>query len=427
VRRKIVFSLAGFLLMLGLVVFGYKRLVSQGDAGYVIVGIGDYALETSLYVTVVALIFAFVLLYALIRLMFGAARLPKAMQRRGAEQATKRSQEALISGLLQTAEGNWEKAERNLIRHAADSGVPLINYLTAARAAHSRGAQEQREEYLRLAQKTMPGAELAIGLTRAELQLSTKQFEQALESLTELNRLAPGHAAVLRLFHQVYAQTENWEALHGLMPSLRSNKVLMEAEIKLLETETYSRLLKQRADTRDPAALREIWRHIPPHIRELTGIETLYFAAMIDAGAGVEVEEGVRLALGQDWDETLLVLYGCIQTPDTEKQLQSAEAWLAPHPDDPVLLRVLGKFALRLRQTDKARHYLQRSLDEEPSVEAYRLMADLLFAEKDFAAAGEFYRKGLLLASKEVVAQIEQNADHETDIAEPEENLAVQA
>jgi HemY protein len=427
VRRKIVFSLAGFFLIFGLVVYGYKRLVSQGDAGYVIIGIGNWALESSLYVTVVALVFAFILLYVLIRLLFGAARLPKAIKKRGSELATKRSQEALISGLLQTAEGNWEKAERNLIRHAADSGVPLINYLTAARAAHSRGAQEQREEYLKLAQKSMPGAELAIGLTRAELQLSTRQFEEALESLTELNRLAPGHAAVLRLFHQVYAQTENWEALHGLMPTLRSNKILMEAEIKLLETETYSALLKQRAETRDPAALREIWRHIPPHIRELTGIETLYFAAMIEAGAGAEVEEGVRLALGQDWSETLLVLYGCIQVADTERQLQNAEAWLAPHPDDPVLLRVLGKLAMRARQTEKARHYLQRSLDEEPSVEAYRLMADLLFAEKDFATAGEFYRKGLLLASKEVVAQIEQNHDSEYALPQIEESLAAQA
>lgn len=426
-RRKIVFSLAGFFLVLGVVVYAYKRLSAQGDAGYIIIGIGDWVLESSLYVAVVALAFSFVLLYVGIRLMSRAARLPKALKTRGAQQATKRSQEALISGLLQTAEGNWEKAERNLIRHAADSGVPLINYLTAARAAHSRGAQEQRDEYLKLAQKTMPGAELAIGLTRAELQLSTRQFEQALESLTELNRMAPGHAAVLRLMHQVFAQTENWEALHGLMPTLRSNKVLMEAEIKLLETETYSALLKQRAETRDAAALREIWRHIPQHIRELTGIETLYFAAMIEAGAGAEVEEGVRLALGQDWNETLLVLYGCIQMADTERQLQSAEAWLAPHPDDAVLLRVLGKLALRIRQAEKARHYLQRSLNEEPSVEAYRLMADLLFAEKDFATAGEFYRKGLLLASNEVVAQIEQNHDNESPLAEVAEGLAAEA
>lgn len=207
-RRKFVFSLTGFLLVLVIVWYGHHRLAEQGDAGYVIIGIGHWALETSLYVMAVALIAAFAALYASIRLAFGAARLPKTLKQRSDEQRSKRSQEALLSGLIETAEGNWEKAERNLIRHAADSGLPLLNYLTAARAAHSRGAHEQRDEYLKLAHQTMPQAELAVGLTRAELQLSTRQFNEALESLTQLDRIAPSHASVLRLMHQAYAQME---------------------------------------------------------------------------------------------------------------------------------------------------------------------------------------------------------------------------
>jgi HemY protein len=423
VKRKILFSLAAFFLVLGFVWYGHHRLAQSGDAGYVIIGIGQWALETSLYVMTVALIAAFAALYASIRLAFGAARLPKTLKQRSDEQRSRRSQEALLSGLIETAEGNWEKAERNLIRHAADSGLPLLNYLTAARAAHSRGAHEQRDEYLKLAHQTMPQAELAVGLTRAELQLSTRQFNEALESLTQLDRIAPSHASVLRLMHQAYAQMEDWEALHRLMPALHKNKVLMEAEIRLLETETYSALLKRKAETRDAAVLREMWRHVPEHVRTMTGIETLYFAAMIEAGAGAEVEEDLRLAIGRDWSETLLVMYGCIQMADTEKQIHHAETWLGLHPNDAVLLRMLGKLALRIGQTEKAAAYLQHSLAEEPSVEACKLMGDLLYAKKDFAAAGDYYRKGMMLASNEVVAQIEQNPDGEPDqpeAAEPE-------
>lgn len=426
-RRKIVFSLAALFLIVGLVIFVYHRLAAQGNAGYVIIGLDRWVLETSLYVTVVTLAAAFLLFYFLIRLAARTLRLPQALKQRGSAQRSKRSQDALIAGLLETAEGNWEKAERNLIRHAADSGIPLINYLTAARAAHSRGAHEQRDEYLKLAHESMPQAELAVGLTRAELQLSTRQFREALESLTHLNRIAPSHAAVLRLMHQAYAQTEDWEALHQLIPALHNGKVLMEAEIKLLETETYSALLKRKSEIRDAAALRELWGHIPQHIRELTGIETLYCAAMIEAGAGAEVEETLRLALGRDWNETLLVLYGCIQMADTEKQLRNAETWLALHPGDAVLLRVLGKLALRIGQKDKAEDYLQRSLDAEPSVEAYRLMGDLLFEQKDYAAASRYYRGGLMCASHEVVAQIDRNPDGEPDFAETEDTAMAEA
>lgn len=414
-KRKLIFSLAAVLLVIGLVVVGYRWLAAQGNAGYAIIGLNDWVLETSLYVMVVALAVAFGALYLAIRLISRAAELPKALKRRGSEERGKRSQEALLAGLLETAEGNWEKAERNLIRHAADSGIPLINYLTAARAAHSRGAHEQRDEYLKLAHDSTPQAELAVSLTRAELQLSTQQYNEALASLEHLHRIAPGHAAVLRLTHQAYARMEDWEALRRLLPALHKNKVLMEAEIKLLETETYSALLKRRAEARDPQPLRELWGQIPQHVRELAGIESLYCAAMIEAGAGVEVEETLRLALGRDWNATLLVLYGCIEMADTERQLRQAEAWLSPHPRDAVLLRVLGKLALRLRQTDRARDYLQRSLEVEASVEAYQLIGDLFHAQKDHATASRFYRNGLVLASNGVVAQIERHPDAEAE------------
>lgn len=385
------------------------RVLTAGDAGYVIIGYDRWVLESSLLVMLLTLIVAFVLFYILVRIVLKAMSLPKTIRKRGGELRSKRSQEALIAGLIETAEGNWEKAERNLIRHAADSGAPLINYLTAARAAHARGAVEQRDEYLNLAREVAPESELAVELTRAELHLSNKQFEEALESLTHLNRIAPSHAAVLRLTHQAYAQMENWEGLRRLLPDLHRNKVLMEAEVKLLETETYSALLRQKSETRDVTALREIWATIPDHIRSSTGIQALYFAAMIEAGAGEEIEDELRRALGEEWDETLLVLYGCIELSDREKQLQHAESWLGPHPNDAVLFTVLGKLAIRNKLWTKAKDYLEKSLAVEPSVEAYQLLGDVLHRQNDFAAACHYYRSGLMFASREVVAQIEQN------------------
>lgn len=399
------------MLALVAVVVAYRWLAAHGSAGYVIVGIGPWVLETSLYVVAVATLAVFIALYIVLRLVARAASLPKALKQRGDQQRFRRSQEALVTGLLETAVGNWEKAERSLIRHAADSGTPLINYLTAAKAAHARGAPEQREEYLRLAHQSAPSAELAVAITRAELQLSTRQFDEALESLTQLNRMAPGHAVVLRLMHQLYAQMGDFDALHHLIPSLAKNKVLSDAEIRRLETQTYTVLLQRKAEIRDPVGLREVWARIPQPVRELTRIESLYCAAMIESGAGVEVEETLRLALGRDWDQTLLVLYGCIPLADTEAHLRHVEEWLNLHPNDPVLLRVLGKLALRNKDRDKARDYLRRSLEAGPSVEAYQLMGDLLHAQKDYAAASDSFRKGMLLASSGAVAEIEEAAE----------------
>ena len=411
--RRAFFLLIGFLVALGAAFLALRYLATHGGSGYVIVGIGQWSVETTLLLTSVVLALSFLLLYFAIRIVITAVNLPKTLRTRSHEQRSKRSQEALLAGLIESAEGNWEKAEKQLIRHAANSGVPLINYLTAARAAQSRGALEQRDEYLKLAQESMPEAELAIGLTRAELQLSNQQFEEALENLTELDKIAPSHAAILKLKHQAFARAEDWEGLSGLIPSLHANKVLLEAEIKLLETETYSALIRQKSETRDAIALRNLWLEVPAHIQRSSGIQQLYYAAMIEAGAEVEIEPLVRQALSSEWSETLLVLYGCIHMPDTDQQLGTAEGWLAAHSNDAILLRVLGKLSLRANHLEKAKAYLKSSLSAEPSVEAYQLMGDVLLKQGDPVNACQFFRNGLLFASNEVVSMIEQNPEAE--------------
>jgi len=408
--KRLTYLLVGLAVGIGAVYFLLRQLLAHGDPGYVVIGMGHWSAETSLLVAIAVLVFTFFLFYLTIRLVVTTLSLPRLIKRRGQEKRNLRSQQALIDGLLESAEGNWESAEKHLIRHAANSGVPLINYLTAARAAHFRGALDQRDEYLKLAHESMPDAELAIGLTKAELQLSHQQFEEALENLTELEKIAPSHAAVLKLKHQAYSQAEDWEGIRRIIPQLHANKVMMEAEIKLLETETYSALLRQRAASHDAQGLRDLWKDMPAHIRKLAGIEQLYFAAMIESGAGAEIEPQLRQALSRDWGETLLVLYGCIALPDPRQQLaQAEESWLPSHRQDAILLRVLGKLAVRAEYTDKALQYLESSLGIEPSVEAYQLMGDLMLQQGDSARACEYFRNGLLFASNEAVAQVEQD------------------
>lgn len=425
--RKLAFRVLLIALVAGALAGGVYTLLSQmSDPGYLIAGYGSWVLETSLLVAAAALLITFVLFYLLLRTLILTLRLPKILKQRGAAKRAQRSQDALIIGLVESAQGNWEKAEKTLIRHAANSGVPLVHYLTAARAAASRGASKLRDEYLEIAAKSMPDAELAIGLTRAELLLSENQFEEALNSLSHLNRIAPSHAVVLKLLHRVYAQLGDWESLHALIPALQSGKVLMEAEIKLLETETYSALLRQKSQSRDAESLKDLWNHIPKHIRKSIGVQTLYFAAMIEAGAGLEIESGLRAALSTQWEQTLVVLYGCIDLTGqaAADQLQFAEAWLKLHPSDTVLLRVLGKLCIRNLLDEKAETYLSESIRVEPSVEAFHLLGDLHSRRGDKDRASNCYRQGLLLASSEVVKQIEQNPEGE---AQPESLVAEKA
>lgn len=385
----------------------HSWLVQQNDPGYVLIGFGHWSLETSLTVFTVAQVIGFFLLYSFFRLLGVLIRMPTQFAKRRRSIKFNRSQEALIAGLFDAADGNWERAEKILIKHAAHSGAPLLHYLTAARAAQSRGALDKRDEYLQKASEQSPDTNLTVGLTQAELHLSEQQFEQALETLGKLHSINPGHARVLKMMHQAYQHLGDWEGLSKLLPSLQQHKVLMETEVKLLETETFSRLLKQSITQNDQQATQACWEGIPAHIKSLPGIANIYFAAMIAVGAGASVEAAMLKQLGRHWDDTLLVLVSNIEAEDVAKQLQSIEQWLAVYPGNAVLLRVLGKLALKAAQMEKAEQYLLKSLNIEASVATYQLLGEVLFAKGDKDKACDYFKRGMELASDEVISRVE--------------------
>ncbi len=382
-------------------------LSANDDPGYVLLGFAGWSAEMTMVVFAIIQIVSFSILYLFFRALGWMMRLPTKMKTTRKAVRFNRSQEALIAGLVDSAAGNWESAERTLIKHASSSGSPLLHYLTAARAAQSRGAIDKRDEYLSKAADQSSGTDLATELTKAELHLSEKQFEQAVETLTKLNSLNPSHGTVLKLLHQAYHQVENWEGLLKLIPSLYKNKVLMEAEIKLLETQTYSRLLKQVSAKKDSSELKILWDSIPPHIQNLPDIFNIYFAAMINAGAGEEIQPLLIKKLSEHWSETLLIIFSNIETQNATEQLAIAERWLPSYPDNAVLLRVLGKISMRCQNTEKAMKYLSRSIDREPSVAAYQMLGDLFFELNDKDKASKCYKYGLELAASEVALNAE--------------------
>ena len=405
--KNIVYSLIALFVAVGAAFFFRETLVEQGGPGYVLISYGTWSAETSLFVFVALALICFSVLNIALKILRGVFGLTGLLKSPGGDRKSIRSQQALVKGLIDSANGNWAKAEKGLIKHAANSGTALVHYLVAAKAAQAQGAFDTRDKYLGLAYESTPGSQFTVGLAQVEMQLSNNQFEEALESLSALNSIAPTHATVLKLLHQTYEALEDWESIRNLIPSLHKNKVLMEAEIKRIETDTYTALLKNKAELGDANKLSALWESMPPYIKSVSNLQSLYFSAMIQAGSGLEIEETVREALKKGWSDTVVVLYGCIKMENSSKQLRLAEKWLKKRPNDNVLLRVLGKLSLRSESLEKAENYLGSSIAIEPTVEAYQLLGDLMLQKNDKDRASDHYRQGLTLASEKIVKNID--------------------
>lgn len=373
-------------------------LILRQDPGYVLISYGQWSVESSLALLLLVIVVTFTVLYYAIRAIKGVVMLPARVRGWQERRRVRKAHSALSRGLLEMAEGRWDSAETTLIKSAPNSDNQLLHYLAAARAAQRQGAPQRRDHYLYLAHKSMPNADVAVGLTQAELQLAHHQMEQALATLTHLRSLAPRHPYVLRMLMKLYRELRDWEHLRDLLPELRKRNVLKDEEARQLELQVYGELLEQAAAKNDPAALDEAWGSTPKRLRQEETLLLAYVRHLMARGADERAEPLVREALKRQWSDELVYVYGLLQVSDPNRQLATAEGWLKTHGKNPVLLLTLGRLCLRNRLWGKARVYFESSIGSGPRPETYKELGTLLeqLGEKD--AAMDCFRRGMILA-----------------------------
>jgi HemY protein len=381
--------------MIALVVAVAVALLALPDPGYVLIGYGDWSLETTLLVLLAVLAG----LYLVLRFLAGLRRLPRRVSQWRRLRRERRARNALNRGLIELAEGQWVAAEKRLVRHAATSDNALITYLAAARAAQRQGAHDRRDHYLRLAHGSMPEADVAVGLSQAELQMAHGQTEQALATLRHLRQIAPRQAYVLKLLMKLYQQLQDWRGLRELLPELRRRKVISEQEQTQMSLEIHQALLEQAARRGDLEALRELWNGLPRALHQNESLLVTYVLQLQRHGLVDEIQGLLRQVLRKRWSQRLVYLYGQLEGGDVARRLDEAEGWLRDHEKDPVLLLTLGRLCLANRLWGKARAYLEASIQLAPTVETCQLLGALLeqLGEPDKAMA--CYRQGMGLAA----------------------------
>ncbi|MGE0621789.1 MAG: heme biosynthesis HemY N-terminal domain-containing protein [Pseudomonadales bacterium] len=378
-------KLGVLLVIVAVVLGGLVGTLVVRDPGYVLVSYGDMAVETSLWFALIAL----AVLYLSVRLVLwilsrsgeGTGRFGSWLKTRKVRQARQQT----VQGLLLMAEGQWADARKILVASAREVGTPLINYLSAARAAHELGDAAGRDELLRRAHESTPGSRFAVGLTQAELQMDGGQWEQSLATLLQLKSNAPRHPQVLSMLCQTYRQLADWQALIELLPEVKKRRIFDDAAFEALQREAWTGRLKQAG-----ADAAGVWADLPKELKRQGDLVAVYASALISGGAAEAAEGAVRGALQQGWNDDLVTLYGQIVGPDPNRQMLTAESWLKERPNDPQLLLALGRISLMNGEWAKAREYFETSLRLQRSAQVYGELGRLCVALGDSDRGGEY-------------------------------------
>ncbi|MGE8325167.1 heme biosynthesis protein HemY [Pseudomonas urmiensis] len=378
-------------------------------SGYVLIAYGSFRYQSGLWAALgalVGIVLAVWLLRYLIGLVLTSSGVVNPWSRRNRR---RRTRIAVEQGQLDLAEGRWASAQRHLHRAAEAERQPLLYYLGAARAANELGRSEDSDNLLERALERQPQAELAIALTHAQLQMDRGEADGALETLLAMHERHPHNGQVLRLLQRLYLQRGDWPALIRLLPELRKGKVLPANELAELEQRAWGQnlnLATTRGEDSQSArqALERAWQQLTSAQRQEPQLVLAYAEQLRQVGAQGEAEQVLRAALKRQYESHLARLYGLVRGEDPARQLQTAEAWLKDHPQDPSLLLTLGRLSLQNRLWGKARDYLESSLRLERNPETCAELARLLAGLGEIERSNQLFQEGLGLLDERLLA-----------------------
>jgi len=372
-------------------------LLAIADRGYVLIQVWNYTIESTVVTWLVVLALVFTGLHYSIRVLGQFFRVPRDMRNWREQRRQQKANQSLLQGLVKLAEGDWRAAEKQVLRYSSDSRAPMLNYLTAARAAHELHANERRDHYLQLAGQHAQDKDIGVKLTQAELHMSRNQMEQALASLRVLQQADPQHRAVIKSLSQLYLQMGDWNNFITLFPQIRKQKIYSPEELDQLENEAYIQLLKSEQFAQHEQ-LSQLWQRIPTNVQNRLEVLIAYIQQLLRHQQSKIAEPLIRTALKRGWDDELVRLYGLIETTDASEQLKRAEAWLRENQNNPALLLALGRLSVRNQLWGKARSYLEASIGAGAGPEAYNEIAHLLENMGEMELAVNYYREGLARA-----------------------------
>ncbi|MCP4331146.1 MAG: tetratricopeptide repeat protein [Gammaproteobacteria bacterium] len=385
-----------YLLLLVVIALGAVLLV-RDDPGFLLLRYREWEVETSLAVAVVALIIAVIVVHIAFRFLRGLWRLPRNMKDRSQTRRYAKVRRQLTQGLIDLAEGRFEQAENHLVRLVDFSESPLVHYLSAARAAQLQGKHDARDGYLKAAHDANPGAELAIGVTQAELQLAHLQTEQALATLTHLHSVAPKHDYVTMLLARAYYELKDWRALVELLPVVRRRKLVKPARLRELELSGYRGELELASGNQQD--FETAWSKLPKDLQADANLLRYYFEQFACQGwSNSNAEQTLLKAIDQQWDDGLIEVYGRYQARDATTQMMRVEKWLDDYGHNAQLLLALGRISVRARLWGKAQSYFEASIGARATAAACLELADLFEQQlQQPEKAVKYYQQGLKL------------------------------
>ncbi len=371
-------------------------MVSMEDPGYVVFSREPYVVRLPLLMLVLIVFVLFVALYLLFNFIAGIFRAPRRFETWQNQSRENSAHKHTMLGYAGLIEGNWARAEQALLKQLDHNKTPLMNYLGAAYAAQQQGNYAARNKYLDDALARHPDHHLSINLTRARLLYQAGEIVETRNYLEALRKSDPRSIPVARLLWDSYKDLGDWTSLVELMPVLTKLKAYSAEDLEVKEQFAYESLLSSPALLQNESSRPgQTWKSLPSSTKKQPQVISSYVKQLIFGEKMKEAESVLRTALNRKYDSDLIYLYGKVNSPFMEYQIQLAETFLKKHNDDVNLLLTLARLYRYDKNYEKSREFYDQAITLDNREEIFIDLGSLLEQLGEQEAAMFNYKKGI--------------------------------
>jgi len=367
-------------------------IVLRANDGYALFVFPPWRIEISLNFFAALLAGAFVVSYAAIRVVSHMLTLPSYVREFRRRQREKKGSDALIGAIQSLYEGRYARTEKLAAQASEANCSPSLANLVGARAAQRRREFDSRDAWLDRPAEDAVSWRLARVMTRAEMLIEERRFDEARALLRELHASGPRHIATLMLLLRAEQGLEHWEEVIRLAKLLEKSRAMPPEAIDGMRFNARLSLLS--GASHDAVELTRVWREIPESERAQPRIAVAAARAFLRLNDARSARAIVEAALDREWNDALILLYAEGAGEDTVERVARAEAWLRLNPRDAALLLTLGHLCLRLELWGKAQSYLEASLNIQVTQAAHWALAELFDHVGRAEEANRHYRAG---------------------------------
>jgi HemY protein len=372
-------------------------IIGVFDGGQVLLVMPPYRVDVSLNLFVVALVIAFIVIYAVMRAVRNIWKMPQRVAAYRARSRLSKANGALRDAIGHLYAGRFSKAEKSARDSLSVDANAGAAGLIGAKAAHEMHEYARRDEWLaRVTGQDWLDARL---MATADMRADGRDADGALAALTEMQAQGGRRLHAQQIALRAQQQLKNWGEVLKLVKTLEKREALHPAVAVRLRQVAAENLLRDRRH--NPDALLEFWQSLSATERQSPRLADLAAELLIALDRRNDARKIVEEALAQNWDARLLRRYpDCAVVGEALPLIQRAEAWHNERTEDADLLFALGRLCLHQQLWGKAQAFLEAALklaDNEPlKIRTHRALARLHEQLGDSEKASEHYRESAL-------------------------------